>query len=154
MKGGSSEKRSLLCQSGELRHRLGRASSDLGAFDSWTDKQRDTLKSPTFAQETGLRVIRVVNRPTAACIAYNLHQQPVPDLGEGDEGFEGRLVLVVDVLGQLDDALELEVTLLEIEDGVFEILASAQGREAELREVMDGVLKQANMTPSRVNHVL
>jgi endoplasmic reticulum chaperone BiP len=73
----------------------------------FNDNQRQATKDAgTIA---GLNVLRVVNEPTAAAIAYGLDK----DKGE-------RQVLIFDLGGGTFD-----VSLLSISDGVFEVLATA-----------------------------
>ena len=73
----------------------------------FNDAQRQATKDAgTIA---GLNVLRVVNEPTAAAIAYGLDKT-------GDE----RQVIVYDLGGGTFD-----VSLLSIDDGVFEVLATA-----------------------------
>jgi heat shock protein 5 len=74
----------------------------------FNDNQRQATKDAgTIA---GLNVLRVVNEPTAAAIAYGL------DKMEGKE----RQIIVYDLGGGTFD-----VSLLQIEKGVFEVLATA-----------------------------
>ncbi|KAK3996904.1 hsp70-like protein [Cladorrhinum sp. PSN332] len=73
----------------------------------FNDQQRQATKDAgTIA---GLNVVRVVNEPTAAALAYGI------DKLEGE-----RQVLVYDLGGGTFD-----VSLLSLEDGVFEVLATA-----------------------------
>ncbi|EMR08238.1 chaperone DnaK [Pneumocystis murina B123] len=73
----------------------------------FNDAQRQATKDAgTIA---GLNVLRIVNEPTAAAIAYGL------DKKEGE-----RLIIVYDLGGGTFD-----VSLLSIEDGVFEVIATA-----------------------------
>lgn len=73
----------------------------------FNDNQRQATKDAgTIA---GLNVLRVVNEPTAAAIAYGLDKT-------GDE----RLIIVYDLGGGTFD-----VSLLSIDNGVFEVLATA-----------------------------
>lgn len=73
----------------------------------FSDAQRQATKDAgTIA---GLNVLRVVNEPTAAAIAYGLDKT-------GDE----RQVIVYDLGGGTFD-----VSLLSIDNGVFEVLATA-----------------------------
>ena len=73
----------------------------------FNDAQRQATKDAgTIA---GLNVLRVVNEPTAAAIAYGLDKT-------GDE----RQVIVYDLGGGTFD-----VSLLSIDNGVFEVLATA-----------------------------
>ena len=72
----------------------------------FNDAQRQATKDAgTIA---GLNVLRVVNEPTAAAIAYGLDKK-----GESQ-------IIVYDLGGGTFD-----VSLLQIEDGVFEVLATA-----------------------------
>jgi L1 cell adhesion molecule like protein len=74
----------------------------------FNDAQRQATKDAgTIA---GLKVLRVINEPTAAAIAYGLDKQV-----KGE-----RTILVYDLGGGTFD-----VTLLSIEDGVFEVKATA-----------------------------
>lgn len=73
----------------------------------FNDNQRQATKDAgTIA---GLNVLRVVNEPTAAAIAYGL-----------DKTGEERQVIVFDLGGGTFD-----VSLLTIDNGVFEVLATA-----------------------------
>ena len=96
----------------------------------FNDAQRQATKDAgTIA---GLNVLRVVNEPTAAAIAYGLDKQ-------GDE----RQVIVYDLGGGTFD-----VSLLSIDNGVFEVLATAGdthlGGEDFDHRVMDYFVKQYN----------
>ncbi|KAF1960934.1 heat shock protein 70b [Byssothecium circinans] len=86
----------------------------------------------------GLNVVRVVNEPTAAALAYGLHS------GEGAE----RKVLVYDLGGGTFD-----VSVLSIENGYFEVLATAGdthlGGEDFDQRVVDYFADKYNME----NHV-
>lgn len=73
----------------------------------FNDNQRQATKDAGII--AGLNVLRVVNEPTAAAIAYGLDKT-------GDE----RQIIVYDLGGGTFD-----VSLLSIEDGVFEVLATA-----------------------------
>ncbi|PHZ14344.1 heat shock protein 70 [Rhizopus microsporus ATCC 52813] len=73
----------------------------------FNDAQRQATKDAgTIA---GLKILRIVNEPTAAAIAYGL------DKNDGEKN-----VLVYDLGGGTFD-----VSLLSIEDGIFEVLATA-----------------------------
>ncbi|KJK64650.1 Hsp70 protein [Aspergillus parasiticus SU-1] len=96
----------------------------------FNDAQRQATKDAgTIA---GLNVLRVVNEPTAAAIAYGLDKT-------GDE----RQVIVYDLGGGTFD-----VSLLSIDNGVFEVLATAGdthlGGEDFDHRVMDYFVKQYN----------
>ncbi|KAJ7836263.1 heat shock protein 70 family [Mycena olivaceomarginata] len=72
-----------------------------------------TARPPrTPATLSGLNVLRIVNEPIAAAIAYGLYKMPTP-LGE-------RNILIFDLGGGT-----LDVSLLTIDEGVFEVKATA-----------------------------
>ncbi len=88
-----------------LGHKVTHAVVTVPAY--FNDAQRQATKDAgTIA---GLNVIRIVNEPTAAAIAYGL------DRTDGE-----RQIIVYDLGGGTFD-----VSLLSIEDGVFEVLATA-----------------------------
>ncbi|KAI9376564.1 78 kDa glucose-regulated protein [Aspergillus egyptiacus] len=96
----------------------------------FNDAQRQATKDAgTIA---GLNVLRVVNEPTAAAIAYGL-----------DKSGKERQVIVYDLGGGTFD-----VSLLSIDNGVFEVLATAGdthlGGEDFDHRVMDYFVKQYN----------
>ena len=74
----------------------------------FTDSQRQATKDA--GKIAGLEVLRIINEPTAAALAYGL------DKGEN----RNQKILVYDLGGGTFD-----VSLLEIGDGVFEVLATA-----------------------------
>ncbi|OJK02331.1 Hsp70 family ATPase KAR2 [Aspergillus aculeatinus CBS 121060] len=96
----------------------------------FNDAQRQATKDAGVI--AGLNVLRVVNEPTAAAIAYGL------DKTDGE-----RQVIVYDLGGGTFD-----VSLLSIDDGVFEVLATAGdthlGGEDFDHRVMDYFVKQYN----------
>jgi heat shock protein 5 len=96
----------------------------------FNDAQRQATKDA--GTSAGLNVLRVVNEPTAAAIAYGLDKT-------GDE----RMVIVYDLGGGTFD-----VSLLSIDNGVFEVLATAGdthlGGEDFDHRVMDYFVKQYN----------
>ena len=71
----------------------------------FSDSQRQATKDA--GRIAGLEVLRIINEPTAASLAYGLDK----------EG--GQKILVYDLGGGTFD-----VSLLEIGDGVFEVLAT------------------------------
>ncbi|XP_030833906.1 heat shock 70 kDa protein IV-like [Strongylocentrotus purpuratus] len=75
----------------------------------FNDAQRQATKEAGVI--AGLNVLRIINEPTAAALAYGL-----------DEKSDGRElhVLVFDL-----DRSEFDVSLLVIEDGIFEVLTTA-----------------------------
>mmetsp|Transcript_60658 Transcript_60658/g.141313 ORF Transcript_60658/g.141313 Transcript_60658/m.141313 type:complete len:715 (+) Transcript_60658:77-2221(+) len=74
----------------------------------FNDAQRQATKDAGAI--CGLNVLRIINEPTAAALAYGLDQKDK----------SGKMVLVYDMGGGTFD-----VSLLEIEDGVFEVKATA-----------------------------
>lgn len=74
----------------------------------FTDSQRQATKDA--GKIAGLEVLRIINEPTAAALAYGLDK--------GDN--KGQKVLIYDLGGGTFD-----VSILEIEDGVFEVLATS-----------------------------
>ena len=74
----------------------------------FTDSQRQATKDA--GKIAGLEVLRIINEPTAAALAYGL------DKGEN----KNQKILVYDLGGGTFD-----VSVLEIGDGVFEVLATA-----------------------------
>ena len=94
----------------------------------FNDSQRQATKDAGLI--AGLNVLRIINEPTAAAIAYGLDKK----------GGESQ-VLVYDLGGGTFD-----VSLLSIEDGVFEVLATAGdthlGGEDFDNRVIEYMLKQ------------
>lgn len=78
----------------------------------FNEGQRAATKSA--AELAGLEVVRMINEPTAAALAYGLDQK-----GEGK-----RRVAVYDLGGGTFD-----LTVLEIEDGVFQVLSTCGDTE-------------------------
>merc|ERR1719345_734715 len=74
----------------------------------FNDSQRQATKDA--GQICGLNVLRIINEPTAAAIAYGLDKKP-----SGEQN-----VLIYDMGGGTFD-----VSLLTIEDGIFEVKATA-----------------------------
>ena len=75
----------------------------------FTDSQRQATKDA--GKIAGLEVLRIINEPTAAALAYGL------DKGEGSND---QKILVYDLGGGTFD-----ISVLEIADGVFQVLATA-----------------------------
>jgi len=74
----------------------------------FNDSQRQATKDAGAI--SGLNVLRIINEPTAAAIAYGLDKK-----GQGEKN-----VLIFDLGGGTFD-----VSLLTIEDGIFEVKATA-----------------------------
>jgi len=94
----------------------------------FTDAQRSATKDAGTI--SGLNVLRIINEPTAAAIAYGLDQK-----GQGEQ-----YILVFDLGGGTFD-----VSLLTIDNGVFEVMATSGdthlGGEDFDRRTMDYMLK-------------
>jgi len=73
----------------------------------FNDSQRQATKDA--GQISGMKILRIINEPTAAAIAYGL-----------DKKTEEKIVLIFDLGGGTFD-----VSLLSIEDGIFEVKATA-----------------------------
>ena len=97
----------------------------------FNDNQRQATRDAGII--AGLNVLRVVNEPTAAAIAYGLDKK----------GKEESQIIVYDLGGGTFD-----VSLLSIEDGVFEVMATAGdthlGGEDFDQRVMDHFVKLYN----------
>ena len=95
----------------------------------FTDSQRQATKDA--GKIAGLEVLRIINEPTAAALAYGL------DKGEN----KGQKVLIYDLGGGTFD-----VSILEIEDGVFEVLATngdtMLGGDDFDKRIMDYILQE------------
>merc|ERR1711994_62607 len=76
----------------------------------FNDSQRQATKDAGVI--SGLNVLRIINEPTAAAIAYGLDKKK----GQGKE----TNVLIFDLGGGTFD-----VSILTIEDGIFEVKATA-----------------------------
>ena len=72
----------------------------------FSDAQRQATKDA--GKIAGLEVLRIINEPTAAALAYGMDKQ------------ESQKIMIYDLGGGTFD-----VSLLEISDGVFEVLATA-----------------------------
>jgi hypothetical protein len=124
-----------------LHHMGGFAQAQLGAPPPWSAvlavpaRFNDAQRQATLAaaEAAGLRVLRLINEPTAAALAYGFgceqagvhgrREQPGSSGGgsgdECDDDEEEELVLVYDLGGGT-----LDVSLLDVGSGVFEVLAS------------------------------
>eukprot|EP01062_Namystynia_karyoxenos_P082968 TRINITY_DN9445_c0_g2_i1.p1 TRINITY_DN9445_c0_g2~~TRINITY_DN9445_c0_g2_i1.p1 ORF type:complete len:648 (+),score=200.77 TRINITY_DN9445_c0_g2_i1:69-1946(+) len=90
-----------------LRQKVTKAVLTVPAF--FNDAQRQCTKDA--AAIAGLEVVRILNEPTAAAIAYGLHKS------DGSDG--EKHVLIADLGGGT-----LDVSLVSIEEGIFEVKAS------------------------------
>src|SRR5437773_9993076 len=96
------------------------------------DSQRQATKEA--GEIAGLEVLRIINEPTAAALAYGL-----------DKGGKDQTVLVFDLGGGTFD-----VSLLEIGDGVFEVKSTSGnthlGGDDWDQRVMDWIVEQFKKT--------
>ena len=104
------------------------------------EAQRQATKDA--AQAAGINVLRLLNEPTAAAVAYGL-DQPNTDKSEN-------YYLIYDLGGGTFD-----VSILKLSDGVFEVLAtggnSAIGGDDIDRLLTNWLIKQLNIDPKDVS---
>lgn len=104
------------------------------------EAQRQATKDA--AQAAGINVLRLLNEPTAAAVAYGL-DQPNTDKSEN-------YYLIYDLGGGTFD-----VSILKLSDGVFEVLAtggnSALGGDDVDRLLTNWLIKQLNIDPKDVS---
>ncbi|WLW65567.1 MULTISPECIES: Fe-S protein assembly chaperone HscA [Psychrobacter] len=104
------------------------------------EAQRQATKDA--AQAAGINVLRLLNEPTAAAVAYGL-DQPTDDNSEN-------YYLIYDLGGGTFD-----VSILKLSDGVFEVLAtggnSALGGDDIDRLLTNWLIKQLNIDPKDVS---
>ncbi|MBR5494504.1 MAG: Fe-S protein assembly chaperone HscA [Psychrobacter sp.] len=104
------------------------------------EAQRQATKDA--AQAAGINVLRLLNEPTAAAVAYGL-DQPSDDNTE-------KYYLIYDLGGGTFD-----VSILKLSDGVFEVLAtggnSALGGDGIDRLLTNWLIKQLNIDPKDVS---
>ena len=91
----------------------------------FTDSQRQATKDA--GKIAGLEVLRIINEPTAAALAYGL------DKGESADG---QKILVYDLGGGTFD-----ISVLEIADGVFQVLATAGNNKLGGDDFDDRIIK-------------
>ena len=105
------------------------------------EAQRQATKDA--AKLAGLNVLRLLNEPTAAAVAYGL------DSGENNSEKQEHIYLIYDLGGGTFD-----VSLLKMTEGVFEVLAtggnSALGGDDMDRQIMGWLLKQAGLNPKQL----
>lgn len=105
------------------------------------EAQRQATKDA--AKLAGLNVLRLLNEPTAAAVAYGL------DRNKSDSEKQEHIYLIYDLGGGTFD-----VSLLKMTEGVFEVLAtggnSALGGDDIDRQIMGWLLKQADLTPKQL----
>ncbi|MCG3878738.1 Fe-S protein assembly chaperone HscA [Psychrobacter sp. Ps6] len=102
------------------------------------EAQRQATKDA--AQAAGINVLRLLNEPTAAAVAYGLDQ----------ESNKESYYLIYDLGGGTFD-----VSILKLNDGVFEVLAtggnSALGGDDIDRLITNWIIKQLNIDPKDVS---
>ena len=105
------------------------------------EAQRQATKDA--AQAAGINVLRLLNEPTAAAVAYGLDK---PDENETNEHY----YLIYDLGGGTFD-----VSILKLTDGVFEVLAtggnSALGGDDIDRLMTNWLIKQLSIDPKDVS---
>lgn len=104
------------------------------------EAQRQATKDA--AQAAGIQVLRLLNEPTAAAVAYGLDRQTEDNVA--------RYYLIYDLGGGTFD-----VSILKLTDGVFEVLAtggnSALGGDDIDRLLTNWLIKQLNIDPAEVS---
>lgn len=105
------------------------------------EAQRQATKDA--AKLAGLEVLRLLNEPTAAAVAYGL------DSKNDDSNKQEHIYLIYDLGGGTFD-----VSLLKMTEGVFEVLAtggnSALGGDDMDRQIMGWLLTQAGLSPKNL----
>ncbi len=106
------------------------------------DAQRQSTKDA--AKLAGLNVLRLLNEPTAAAIAYGLDNAPL-------QGDEEQLIAVYDLGGGTFD-----ISILRLSKGVFEVLATggdtALGGDDFDHLLADWIAQQTHTTPTPHQH--
>ena len=105
------------------------------------EAQRQATKDA--AQAAGINVLRLLNEPTAAAVAYGLDQS-------SEDSKKESYYLIYDLGGGTFD-----VSILKLTDGVFEVLAtggnSALGGDDIDRLITNWIIKQINIDPKDVS---
>ncbi|WP_261863055.1 Hsp70 family protein [Psychrobacter sp. JCM 18900] len=105
------------------------------------EAQRQATKDA--AQAAGINVLRLLNEPTAAAVAYGLDQS-------SEDSKKESYYLIYDLGGGTFD-----VSILKLTDGVFEVLAtggnSALGGDDIDRLITNWMIKQLNIDPKDVS---
>ena len=105
------------------------------------EAQRQATKDA--AQAAGINVLRLLNEPTAAAVAYGLDQS-------SEDSKKESYYLIYDLGGGTFD-----VSILKLTDGVFEVLAtggnSALGGDDIDRLITNWIIKQLNIDPKDVS---
>ena len=110
------------------------------------EAQRQATKDA--AKAAGINVLRLLNEPTAAAVAYGLDKPSQAPLNEDDD--QQKYYLIYDLGGGTFD-----VSILKLTDGVFEVLAtggnSALGGDDIDRLLTNWLIKQLGINPSDVS---
>ena len=108
------------------------------------EAQRQATKDA--AQAAGINVLRLLNEPTAAAVAYGLDQPNQDATESNDQSY----YLIYDLGGGTFD-----VSILKLNDGVFEVLAtggnSALGGDDIDRLLTNWLIKQLDINPADVS---
>ncbi len=111
------------------------------------EAQRQATKDA--AQAAGINVLRLLNEPTAAAVAYGLDQADRATDNGIDQSLQ-KYYLIYDLGGGTFD-----VSILKLTDGVFEVLAtggnSALGGDDVDRLLTNWLIKQLNIAPNDVS---
>lgn len=122
-----------------LEHEINGAVITVPAY--FDEAQRQATKDA--AKLAGLEVLRLLNEPTAAAVAYGL------DSKNDDSNKQEHIYLIYDLGGGTFD-----VSLLKMTEGVFEVLAtggnSALGGDDMDRQIMGWLLTQAGLSPKNL----
>ncbi|WP_367108624.1 Fe-S protein assembly chaperone HscA [uncultured Psychrobacter sp.] len=109
------------------------------------EAQRQATKDA--AQAAGINVLRLLNEPTAAAVAYGLDK---PNQDSADHETTENYYLIYDLGGGTFD-----VSILKMTDGVFKVLAtggnSALGGDDIDRLLTNWLIKQLNIDPAEVS---
>mgnify|MGYP006378525315 CR=1 FL=1 len=92
----------------------------------FNDAQRQATRDA--GKLAGLDVLRIVNEPTAASLAYGLGMSKDETLPSGATAKEGKTVAVYDLGGGTFD-----ISILRISGGIFEVLSTNGGTRSEDR---------------------
>jgi molecular chaperone HscA len=112
----------------------------------FNDAQRQATRDA--GKLAGLDVLRIVNEPTAASLAYGL-EAPANSSGGGEQESDGKIIAVYDLGGGTFD-----VSILRISGGIFEVLSTKGdtflGGDDFDRSIMQYWIKQVGLTPNEL----
>ena len=104
----------------------------------FTYTQRQAVRD--IAALTGLKILRIVNAPVAACLGYDVHRTEE-----------------VNILVCSSDGESFEAALLDVDGGVFEVLAVAGDSKADANRVIEltqQVLEDAGLNAGDIDKIL